>query len=181
MVDIIDNAATGQEVGPQRTYLVDKHRVQYEGLFVIQDLHKLIDEYFEEKGYDKREFKNAEVVKDNGERFIEVIFEPWKKITDYAKVGIRLRMILEEVKDIEVEKEGVKVYAHDGKVLITMDVYVDTDYEDRWGAKSTYQVIRIFFDKYFFKKYTKQYFAEALDDYRMLVYQIKAYLNMYKQ
>jgi hypothetical protein len=175
-----DLKATGKSITAQRTYLIDKHRFNYEGIFIVQDLYKLIDEYFEEKGYDKCEIKNAEIVRDDGVRYIELVFEPWKKITDYAKVQIWLRVIIEDIKEVEIEKEGIKVNAHQGKVMFTFDVVVDTDYEDKWGTKTIFAVFRIFFDKYFLKKYTQQYYAEAIDDYKMLVYQIKTYLNMHK-
>jgi hypothetical protein len=178
---MVDLKATGINISAQRTYLVDKHRFQYEGIFIVQDLYKLIDEYFEEKGYDKAELKNAEIVRDDGVRYIELIFEPWKKLTDYARTQIRLRVIMEEVKDIEIEKENLKVKAHNGKIMFTFDVFVDTDYEGRWGSKTIYTVFRIFFDKYFLKSYTKQYYAEAIDDYKMLIYQIKTLLNMHKE
>ncbi|MCB9358451.1 hypothetical protein H6503_00825 [Candidatus Woesearchaeota archaeon] len=182
---MVDDKPTGETTNAYRTYLVDKHRMNYEGLFVVQDLYKLIDEYYEEKGYDKREFKNAEIVRDDGVRFIEIIFEPWKKITDYAKSVVKLRMLMENVKDVEIEKDGVKVNAHHGQLSFVFDVYVDTDYEERWGGKwgnkAIYAFIRLLFDKYFFKRYTQQYFAEALDDYKLLQYQIKSYLNMNKQ
>lgn len=178
---MVDDEATGYKENSQRTYLVDKHRFSYEGIFVVPDLYKLIDEYYEEKGYDKRELKNAEVVRDDGVRFIEIVFEPWKKVTDYAKSVIKLKVFMENVKDIEIEKEGVKVHAHHGKLLFLFDVYVDTEYEHRWDKKTVFSFIRVLFDKYFFKRYTQQYYAEALDDYRMLVYQIKAYLNMHKE
>jgi len=177
----VDDEETGEKQDTQRDILVDRHRLQYEGLFVVQDFYKLIDEYFEEKGYDKREFKNVEVVRDDGIRYLEIIFRPWKKITDYARVVQELRLIMENVKEVEVEKDGVKTYAHQGKVLCTFNVFLDTDYEDKWGRKPPFWVVRILFDRYFFKSYTKQYYAEALDDYRMLVYQIKAYLNMSKE
>lgn len=178
---MVDDKATGKDIAAQRTFLVDKHRMQYEGIFIIQDLYQLIDEYFEEKGYDKRESKNAEVVRDDGVRFIDLQFEPWKKVTDYAKVAIKVRVIMDNVRDIEIEKDGVKVHAHQGDIKFLFDVYVDTDYEDRWGSKPIYAVIRVLFDKYFFKRYTQQYYAEAMDDYKMLVYQIKVFLNMNKE
>ncbi|MFT4297783.1 MAG: hypothetical protein ACMXX5_01180 [Candidatus Woesearchaeota archaeon] len=178
---MVDNKATGTKIPAQRTYLVDKHRFQFEGIFIVQDLYKLIDDYFEEKGYDKCELKNAEIVRDDGVRFIELLFEPWKKITDYARSVIRLRVIMEEIKEIEIEKDKIKTKAHHAKALFTFDVCVDTDYEGRWEKKPIYKVIRILFDKYFFKRYTQQYYAEALDDYKMLAYQIKTYLNMHKE
>ena len=67
----------------EREILVDKRRMTYEGLFSVADLYSLIDEYFEEKGYDKHEKKNIERVTPNG-KDIEIEVEPWKKITRRA-------------------------------------------------------------------------------------------------
>ena len=170
-----------ETVPSQRTYLVDKHRFKFEGLFIIQDLYKLIDEYVEEKGYDKCELKNAEVVRNDGVRFIELLIEPWKKITDYARSRFKMRMIIEDAREVEIKKNGLKVQAHHGKILFTFDVYVETEYEKRWSSKSSFAVIRVLFDRFFFKEYTKKYSAEVLDDYNMLVYQIKAYLNIHQK
>jgi hypothetical protein len=177
----VDNKATGEEWKVQRTYLVDKSRMTYEGIFNIGDLYKVIDEYYEEKGYDKIELKNAEVIRDDGVRFLEIIFRPYKKLTDYAKSIIYLRLQMLDVKDIEVDKEGLKVHMHHGKVTFTFDVWLETDYEERWHKKASYAFIRILFDRYFFKRYSQLYASEALDDYKLLIYHIKTYLNMHKE
>lgn len=177
---MVDDKPTGLAEPAQRDYLVNRQRMQYEGLFVIGDIYKLISEYFEEKGYDKREVKNAEIVRDDGVRYIEIIFEPWKKITDYAKSAIKVIMIMENVGAVEIEKEGLKINAHQGKILFNFSAYVETDYESRWAQKTTYNFIRILYDRYFFKRYTEQYRAECMDDFKLLVYQIRAYLNMNK-
>jgi len=56
---MVDDKATGQEVKAQRTILVERQRMHFEGIFNIKDLYKTIDEYYEEKGYDKREKKDG--------------------------------------------------------------------------------------------------------------------------
>ncbi len=162
-------------------YIIREERVQYEGLFNVGDLHKHIDEYFEEKGYDKGEDKNAEIVNDSGERYIEVIFRPWKKITDYARVEFDVRLTIEHMKDVEVEKNGIKILIQHGKVHIEFNVTVSTDYEDRWSDTKKHLFWRIIFDRFFLKDYRKQYHAEGMDDYKMLKYQIQSFLNMFKQ
>jgi len=162
------------------TNIVIQDRFSYEGLFVISELYKMIDDFFEEKGYDKLEQKNAEVVRDDGVRFIEIILRPWKKITDYAQNIIKMRMIIENAKEVEVKKEGVKTRAHHGKVSFVFDVWMSNDHEERWAKNTMLSIIRIMFERFFMKHYTKQYIAECLDDYKMLIYQIKTYLNMHQ-
>ena len=181
LTDDVGGKSAGESIGAQRTYLVTKSKFQYEGLFIIQDLYKVVDEYYEEKGYDKREIKNAEIVRDDGVRFLELMFEPWKKITDYAKSVIKLQIIMEDVREVEIERNGLKIRAHHGRVLCVFDAYVETDYESIWERSVTRAVIRVLYDRFFLKHYTKQYNAEVLDDYKMLVYHIKTFLNMQQE
>jgi hypothetical protein len=175
-----DKDTGGCKTTAQREILVERQKMHYEGLFNVADLYRTIDEYYEEKGYDKREIKNAEIVRDDGIRYIEIIFAPWKKITDYAKVIIKTRMIMENVKQVEIEKEDLKIKANEGKVLFQFSVFLDTDYEDKWASSPLQTFFRIIFDKFFFKKYTERYQAEAMDDFKMLVWQIRTLLNMNK-
>ena len=162
-------------------FIVRGERLQYEGLFNVSDLHKHIDEYFEEKGYDKCELKNAEVINDIGERFIDIVFEPWKKITDYAKIEFNVRLTIQDMKDVEVEKNGIKVIVQHGLIHFDFDVKVVTDYENRWSDTGKQVFWRILADKFFLKEYTKQYFTEGMDDFKMLKYQIQSFLNMFKR
>lgn len=162
-------------------YLVREERLEYEGLFNVADLHKHIDEYFEEKGYDKCEVKNAEIINDNGERFIEIVFTPWKKVTDYARISFEVRLTIENMKDVEIEKNGIKILVQHGQVGFEFHVKLDTDYETRWNDTRTLVFWRVLFDRFFFKDYTNQYRAEGIDDYKMLKYQIQSLLNMFKQ
>jgi hypothetical protein len=184
---MVDDKATGISSAGQRTYLVERQRMHYEGMFVIRDLYKTIDEYYEEKDYNKREILNAEIVKDNGERFIEIIFEPWRKISDYAKSVIKTRMLLENVKEVEIEKDGLKRVVNQGKIQFVFDVYAETDYPEwendgmgMWGKSSPHTFIRILFDRYFFKNYTKYIYAECMNDHKLLLFHIRTYLNMNK-
>ena len=87
----------------ERELIVDHMRIQYEGLFDATELYKLIDRFFRDKGYDKRDLKNVEKVRPQG-KFIEIELLPWKKTTDYFKNEIKVRMIMEDLKDVEVEK-----------------------------------------------------------------------------
>ena len=164
-----------------REYIVKDERLKYQGLFNVSELYKHMDEYFEEKGYDKVEVKNAEIVNDSGIRFIEIIVNPFKKTTDYAKVLFDVRLVIENMKDVEVEKNGIKVLVQHGLVDFEFNVMVDTDYENRWKDTKKHVFWRILVDKFFMKEYTKQYYDEAMNDFKMLKYQLESFLNMFKQ
>lgn len=163
----------------ERETVVDRLRLTYEGLFDVNELYKFIDTYFREKGYDKKEIKNIEKVSDEG-KYIELLLEPWKKITDYARNVIRVRIVMSDIKDVEVEKDKTKVKLNQGKVQVVIDAYMDTDYEERWENKPTFFFIRTLFDRFFYRQYTLGYQANVLNDVNQLHSNLKAFLNLYR-
>ncbi len=163
----------------EREVLVDKMRLTYEGLFSVYEIYKMMDEWFEEKGYDKREVKNIESVFPEG-KYIEIVLEPWKKLTDYAKSVIKVRIIFSDIKEVQVEKDGAKVNLNQGRAHFVFDAYLETDYENRWESKPTFFFIKTLFDKYFYKSYTSQLKAEVMDSITDLHSRIKGMLNLYR-
>ena len=110
---------------PETRNVIDKLRLTYEGLFSVPELYKLLENWFHEKGYDKRETKNMEKVTSEG-KYIELVLQPWKKITDYAKIVMTVRIIMTDVKEVIVEKAGVKVKLNQGKVQFVFDGQLQT-------------------------------------------------------
>lgn len=163
----------------ERTVVVDKLRLTYEGLFSIKDLYKMIDEWFRQKNYDKREKNNTESVTPEG-KYIEIELEPWKKVTDYARNVIRLRMIFENITDVEVERDGKKMTLNKGKAHFVFDGFLGTDYFQRWEGKPLFFVIRAIYDKFIYAPYTAGFAKGVKDDVMHLHNQIKAFLNLYK-
>ncbi len=163
----------------EREVIIDKLRLSYEGLFKITELYKLIDSWLREKGYDKREKKMIESVTKTG-KFVEWELEPWKKITDYTKIVIRLRIILTDIKEIDVEVDKTKARMNQGKANFIFDGYIETDYEHRWESKPLFFVLRTLFDKYVFKPYTTGYQSNAIADVNDLHSRIKSFLNLYR-
>ncbi len=164
---------------PEREVVVDKLRLTYEGIFSVPELYKLIDEWFRWKGYDKRENKNIEIVKPEG-KFIEIELEPWKKVTDYAKNVIKIRIQMFDIRDVEVEKDNTKLKLNQGKVHFVFDGYLETDYEAKWDGKPIFYFIRTVFDKYLYKPFTTGFERGVKQDVMHLQGQVKAFLNLYR-
>ncbi len=163
----------------ERDIVVDRMKIEYEGLFSARELYKLIDNWFFEKGYDKREKQSSEIIKPTG-KYVEMEFEPWKKVTDYAKNVIWIRLIMEDVKEVEIEKDGAKVKLNQGKVHIVFKGFLETDYEHRWEGKPIFYFIRVIFDKYLYKPFTMGFKQGVKEDVVHLHTQIKAFLNLYR-
>jgi hypothetical protein len=84
------------------------------------------------------------------------------------------------VKDVEIEKEGVKLSINQGTVKIVIDGYLETDYEGWWEKKPMFYFIRTLFDKYLYKKQFKYYEGWLIHDIQDLHARIQKFLNLYK-
>ena len=164
---------------PERECLIHKMRLNYEGLFSVKDLYKLIDDWFHEKNYDKKEIKNIERVTPDG-KFIEIELMPWKKVSDYAKNEIQVRMLLSDVKEVEIEKDGVKTKLNQGKVQVIFDAYLTTDYEGRWETKLIYYFLKTIWDKYIMHPWMSGHEVVCKNDTNDLRDRIKSFLNLYR-
>lgn len=163
----------------ERMILIDKLRLNYEGLFKFRDVYNMIDQFFEDKAYNKNELLNVEVVKPEG-KFIEIEIEPWRTITDYVKRAIHLRMQFVDVKEVEIEKDGRKIRMNQGKISIVFDALLLTDHENRWEMTPFTFFIRTVWEKYVYKPFIVRFSSGAKKDCMELYHNLKAFLNMYR-
>ncbi len=163
----------------ERKLVIDQMKLTYEGIFDLNGLYRTIDSWFYEKGYDKWEFKNYEHVFPTGKQ-VEIELLPWKKTTDYFKNTIRIRLKAVNVKDVELEKEGVMLRLNHGKVMLIFDAYLESDYENMWEKKPMFFFIRTIFDKFIFKSYFSKFEKWLVNDVYDLHGRIQKYLNLYR-
>ena len=170
--------------------------VSFEGLFNLKELFRTIVKWFNERGYDMFENKNFEEVYEDGKKIVfdakkahdlneegkKVMFEliPYKKVTDYYKLEIRVWAVLENLKEVEVELKGVKQKLLKGRVNFTFDAILVSDYENRWEGRPAYYFYRALIDKFIYKSYTDRYEQELIRDAKEVQEEIKAYLNMFR-
>ncbi|RLE41615.1 hypothetical protein DRJ48_05215, partial [Candidatus Woesearchaeota archaeon] len=112
-------------------FVVKKETLNFEGLFSVHELYTTIDQWFKDKGYDKNEVKNEEIVTKEG-KYVELLLEPWKKMTDYLKNVIRLHIRIYNCKEVTVEIDKHKVKMNKGRLQIETEGFLLADYEDRW-------------------------------------------------
>lgn len=163
----------------ERQTLVNKQKINYDGVFVVKEIYDFFDNFMKKHGYQRHNIQNGEYVKKNG-RNIEMIFELRKPISEYYANVIRINMQLEDVKDIEIDKEGYKKNANIGKICFSLDCISQQDFEHKWENKPGFFFIRILFDRYLFKPFTTNYQGLAMKDYTMFVNELKAKLNLYR-
>jgi len=153
--------------------------VSFQGLFDLKDLFKTVCNWFNERGYDMFENKNYQEVYEEGKKIIfEVI--PYKKVSDYYKLEIRVFVVFENLKEVEVDLKGVKRKLLKGRADFTFDAILETDYENRWEGRASQYFFRALIDKFVYKSYTSKYERELIKEAKDLQEEIKAYLNMFR-
>lgn len=164
---------------PEKKIVYQDKFISFEGLFNLKDLFRTIIRWFNEHGYDMFENKNYEEVYEDGKK---IIFEliPYKKVSDYYRLEIRVFAVFESLKETEVELNGVKQRLLKGRANFTFDAILVTDYEGRWETKPTYYFYRALIDKFIYRSYTDRYEAQLVKDAREVQEEIKAYLNMFR-
>lgn len=162
-----------------REPIVSQQRVTYEGLFSFAELMRHIDDWYTTKGYMPVEKKTIESVKPDG-KYIEYWFAPYKKINDYVKFIIWIRVLGSDLKEKEVERDGRKEMLVEGKVQFVFDSFIETDWEHRWETKPMFYFFRTVWDKYVFKPFLSGYPSMVKEDTHDLINQTKSFLNLYK-
>ena len=91
----------------QLKLIVDHETIEYSGPFSANDLFKMIDSFFFEKGFDKKQDKDFEQNTANG-KSIEWQISPWKRITDYIRYIIKIRILGYDIVKTETVIDGKK-------------------------------------------------------------------------
>lgn len=164
----------------ERTLVVDRLKFSYEGLFSASELYNLIATFFFEKGWDWYEKMNQEIITTSGKQ-IKIVLEPWKSSSDYYKLIIAIKLIMTDVREVEVEEKGEKIRVNHGIVHITFDGYVVSDRKGKWTVKEKpfYWFLSVVLDKYFFRHHFEKLQAWVTSDVDDLYAKIKNYLNVF--
>lgn len=157
--------------------IIDGKTLEYEGLFEPRELYTVIDQLFKQHGFDKNEFKNSEhVYKDSKQ--LEMDLRPYKKLSDYVKVEIKIIIIAKDLKHVEIDNKGIKKKMYNGHVQVTFYSYLITDYENSWEMKPFYYFMRMFIDKFIYRNPISEAKNELITLTQEAYDEIRSYLNM---
>jgi len=164
----------------EQEFVLDKERIEYDGIFSVAGLYRLIDEWMLDKGYSRKEPMHTEAVKPEG-KFVEIQLDSSKGLSDYASSLLKIRLQLTGIKDVVVESgEGVKQRLNQGKVIITLSGILETDYEGKWEGKPAFLFLRTLYDKYIYKPMTGGFQGVVRTDADHLKNAIAGYLNLHR-
>ncbi|MBS3097528.1 hypothetical protein J4209_01890 [Candidatus Woesearchaeota archaeon] len=160
--------------------LVDHMKLEYTGLFDVNNLFRTIDAWLKERAFEKRTDMNQELNTPTG-KFLEWVIAPWKKVSDYTRYIIKIRMLVYDLNTVEAVKDKKKLKLGQGRVLMYFDAYIEHDYEHRWDRTPMLIFLRTMYDKFIYRTYTERFEHRLVYDTHYLFDVVETFFNMYKQ
>lgn len=159
--------------------IVDHEKIDYSGPSDVGDLLRMIEGFVWERGFDKRQDKDFEQNTERG-KFIEWQISPWKKITDYVRYIIKIRVLGYDMIKSDAFNHGRKTKVDSGRLIIVIDGFVEYDYESKWEDKPILHFLRTIYDYFIFKAYTERFEQRLVHDINHLYSHIEKFLNLYR-
>lgn len=163
----------------EKQLVIEGISLGYEGYFDTNALYNFIDRYTRERGWDKQDvlhdIKNKESYRD-----IYLDLRPSKTISDYAKFMMKIIVNMTHVTDEIIELDGKKIKTNKGKVNITLNGFMMTDYEGDWQSSAKWTFMKTIYDKFIFRSHTEDFENMLKDEVHRLRNEISAFLNIKK-
>ena len=164
---------------PERRLVIDHLKFSYEGLFNAGELFTVIGQWFFDKQWDWYEKVNDEIVTPEGKQ-MRIVLQNWKNASEYYKLILDMKILMIDVKEVEVEHKGQKLRLNHGVVRIMFDGQVYSDRAGLWTTKPFNWFLSILAEDYFFKDHYKKTEAWLKSDVDDIYHKIKEYLNVFK-
>ncbi len=163
----------------EREIIFERQKLSFEGMFSPKEVTTIINGFANDKSMDWEEGKHSESITPDG-KFIDIELKLPRKINDYAKKILQLKIQMSKLKEKIVEVNGKRKKYFEGKFDMTSAGYLETDYEKRWESKPSFYLLRVFFEKYVFNPQLNRYKSEVKQDYELLKERLRTYFNMSK-
>ena len=98
--------------------------LEYDGLFSMKEVFRVIDKYFRQRGFDKKIIFDEEYHTPTG-KYVHVKMEPYKKWDDYIRMQIRLWVYGKDLLEVEKEVEAAVEFARQSPVPQPQEAFED--------------------------------------------------------
>ena len=154
-------------------------RTAYSGPFLVEDFYAEVDNWIKEKGFEKEPKKKMEQVAKNGKK-IEWVVEAHRRLDDLHEGVIVLRVLLDNVKEAVIKKNGKKIRLSNGDALISIDGWIQAHVHGSfYQVKPVYYFIRSLINKFVYVLSDKWDGAVASDCHDLFK-RIRAFFNVQK-
>jgi len=132
-------------VSAKTKFPLESLKIKYNGLFDFGELINFLRSWMKNEYYIFVESKHKYRP---DEKEVEMI--GFRKLDEYVKYTISILVLAEDVKDVEIIKEGKKLNTNEGKVIITFNGVMDLDWQKQFQGRF-WVFLQDFYHKYIIK------------------------------
>ncbi len=159
-------------------HVVDHMKLEYKGVFSVREMFAMFTRWFKEVPYEKGADYVSEQHTSHG-KCIEYIYWPWMKESREARKFMKIRLLIYDLKKVDVMVDGQKKRLDHGRVILYLDGFIEHDYEHFWGQHPVMIFIRSLYVKFIYKRYTTFFNKIIIDDCTNLYEHFERFFNMY--
>ena len=158
--------------------MLQDFKVKQDSLFDLNEFYKQLWRWFELYDYNFAEQEYIDMEEPKG-KHIELLWYADKKIDKYVKFVITVGFLILGIKEVEIEKGGVKVKTKKGSVEMRISAYLAKDYDDKWSDTPTKKGIRLLYERYIARKRLDIYGGKLEKEAYVLLNDIRSFLAMH--
>lgn len=153
-------------------------KVEYGGVFSFKDFYKFCHAWLkEETGLDVIEDKYEEKIAGDSKEII-VDWTCEKEVTDYFKYEVKIKFKAKKLKEVEIQKEGVKIKTNEGTISVEVKGTLVRDYEAKFEKTAGQKFMRGVYEKWVIPARVEEYEGKLAQDCDEFLSQAKAYLDL---
>ena len=154
-------------------------KIKYTGIFSFKDFYKFCYEWLtEETGLNVAELVYNEKIIPGNKKEIKVEWEGKRKVTDYFRYVVKVKMEIYQLEDIEAVQEGVKVKTNKGMVEVKVKGILERDWQGKFEKDAFRKFLRGLYEKWIIPSRIEQYEDKLINDLDEFLTEAKAFLTL---
>lgn len=155
-----------------------KEKVEHTGVFDFKNFYTYAHSWLRDKeDYGVVEEKYSEKVSGDA-REITIEWKATKKMSDYFKVEIGVKIEVKDLKDVEVEIDGKKSKMNKGKVSVEIKGTLVKDPDSKWDTTPTNRFFRDIYNRYIIPGRIDAMQGKVVGDVISFKEELKAFLEL---
>lgn len=152
--------------------------IKYNGIFNFPEFYKFCYEWLtEETGLDIQEVKYEEKIEGETKKII-VEWAGERKLTDYFRFDIELKLSIGGLTNIEINQGGKKIKTNKGTIVASLKGILVRDYEGKFESTAFNKFLRSIYEKWVITSRIEEFEDNIARDSDEFLSQAKAYLDL---
>ena len=156
---------------------VIKEKMEHSGVFSFPAFYSFAHAWFRQENYFVSEGRYSE--KNSGTKK-DILIE-WmvsKDLSDYFKIEMKIKFVITDLTDVEVEIDGKKSNSNKGKIEAEITANIVRDLKSKWDMSAFTRFARDFYDRFIIPSQVFKIKMIIADDAKKFKEELKTFLEL---